>query len=72
MVFYLHYENVNDLLNENIQYMYNQFLSYMKDNSVEEELVTRLRNCSTSDLYFITPKYLTLYLSNGVGVSTKI
>lgn len=61
--FYLHYETVNDLLNESIQYMYDQFLSYMKDNSVEEELVTRLQDRPTSDLYFITPKYLTPYLS---------
>lgn len=61
--FYLHYEDVNDLLNESIQYMYDQFLSYMKDHSVEEELVMRLQDCSVSDLYFITPKYLTPYLS---------
>lgn len=61
--FYLHYETLNDLLNESVQYMYDQFLSYMKDNFVEEELVTRLRDCPASDLYFITPKYLTPYLS---------
>lgn len=61
--FYLHYETLNDLLNESVQYMYDQFLSYMKDNFVEEELVTRLRDCPASELYFITPKYLTPYLS---------
>lgn len=71
--FYLHYEDVNDLLNESIQYMYDQFLSYMKDHSVEEELVMRLQDCSVSDLYFITPKYLTPYLSymNSINVCSR-
>lgn len=61
--FYLHYETVNDLLNESVQYMHDQFLSHMKDHSVETELVMRLRDCPISDLYLITPKYLTPYLS---------
>lgn len=61
--FYLHYETVNDLLNESVQYLYDQFLTYMKENSIESELVNRLRDCPISDLYFITPEYLTPYLS---------
>lgn len=60
--FYLHYETVSDLLNESVQYLYDQFLAYMKENSIETELVNRLRNCPVSDLYFITPKYLMPYL----------
>lgn len=61
--FYLHYETVNDLLNESVQYMHEQFLSHMKDNSVETELVSRLRDYPISDLYLITPEYLMPYLS---------
>lgn len=61
--FYLYYETLNDLLNESVQYMLNQFLSHMKDHSIETELVTRLRDCPISDLYLITPKYLMPYLS---------
>lgn len=60
--FYLHYETINDLLHESVQYMYDQFLSYMKENSVEAEMATRLQNCPVSDLNLITPKYLTPYL----------
>lgn len=61
--FYLHYGTINDLLNESVQHIYDQFLSYMKNNSVEAELVTQLRDCPVSDLYLITPEYLTPYLN---------
>lgn len=61
--FYLHYETLNDLLYESVQYMYSQFLSYMKDYSVNTELVTRLQDCPISDLYLITPEYLIPYLN---------
>lgn len=60
--FYLHYETVSDLLSESVQYLYNHFISYMKENFVETELVNRLRDCPFSELYLITPEYLTPYL----------
>lgn len=59
--FYLHYETVSDLLSESVQYMIEQFLSYMKVNPCN--FVSRLHDCSQEELYLITPKYLTPYLT---------
>lgn len=59
--FYLHYETVADLLSESVEYMNEQFLKYIKVDS--RKVVTKLRDCSTDELYFITPEYLTPYLS---------
>lgn len=61
--FYLHYETINDLLSESVQYMYDQFLAYMEENSIRSESVKRLRDCPISELYLITPEYLTPYLN---------
>lgn len=59
--FYLHYETIGDLLSESIQYVYAQFLTYMKTEN--EEIVEQLRECPLEKLYLITPRYLTLYLN---------
>ena len=59
--FYLHYETVGDLLNESVQYMYDGFISHMKDN--EAGLLPDIKNCSVNELYFITPRYLEPYLN---------
>lgn len=61
--FYLHYDTLNDLLCESIQYLYDQFLTHMKENSIETEVVNRLRECLVSELYLVTPEYLMPYLS---------
>lgn len=61
--FYLHYETINDLLSESIRYLYGQFLAYMKEESIETELVNRLHVCPARDLYLMTPEYLMPYLS---------
>lgn len=58
--FYLHYENVTDLLTESIEYMNGQFLKYINPDS--QEIVFRLKDCPLEELYFITPEYLTPYL----------
>lgn len=61
--FYLHYETIDDLLTESIQYMYDCFLTHMKENSIESDVVKRLRDCPVSQLNLITPEYLLPYLS---------
>lgn len=57
--FYLHYENIGDLLAESTAYMYRQFLSYMP----EESCMTDVKECPLEELYLITPKYLNPYFT---------
>lgn len=59
--FYLHYETVEDLLSESVEYMNEQFLSHMKQDT--EVFVTRIKECPVEQLYLVTPKYLKPYLS---------
>ncbi|MEY8309079.1 TetR/AcrR family transcriptional regulator [Erysipelotrichaceae bacterium 51-3] len=63
--FYLHYETLSDLLNESVQYMHTQFVTYMKEHTVELESFTanRLHTGPLDDLYLITPEYLLPFLS---------
>lgn len=58
--FYLHYENMDDLLCEAITYMNRRFSAYMKDKN--GELSVSLENSPIDELYLVTPKYLTPYL----------
>lgn len=54
--FYLHYENIGDLLAESAEQMINDFLSHIKTDSAE--FITRLNTCPIEELYLITPQYL--------------
>ncbi len=59
--FYLHYENISDLLKETTAYVIDKFTSYF---SVDfESITTRFENCDLQDLKFINEKYLHPYLS---------
>ncbi len=59
--FYLHYENMNDLLTETIEYFIREFnQSYDVDVEV---FVKELRNCEMSQLNFITEQYLVPFLA---------
>ena len=58
--FYLHYENVGDLLAESVERMNSQFLAYMEQDA--EAMVAKLRTCPVDELYLVTPEYLTPYL----------
>ena len=58
--FYLHYETINDLLSESVDHMTAQFRSYMQNDT--NDFFVHLQNCSTDELYLVTPKYLTPYL----------
>lgn len=59
--FYLHYENTSDLLKETTQYITDSFLSYF---SVEKQSISlKFENSDLKDLVFITPEYLSPYLT---------
>ena len=59
--FYLHYENLGDLLSETAHYLITNFLSYF---SVEQESISLdFEERSIKELNFICDKYLTPYLS---------
>ena len=59
--FYLHYENICDLLEETMQYMIDSFLSYFP---VDMELIKLDFSCfELVELNYITEEYLNPYLS---------
>ena len=59
--FYLHYENITDLLNETTQYLLNDFLSYFSTDL--KSISLNLGNCKSDELLFICDKYLCPYLT---------
>lgn len=59
--FYLHYETISDLLSESMQYVNEQFLSYMKLDTAA--IITQIRTCPLHELFLVTPQYLTPYLN---------
>lgn len=58
--FYLHYETIDDLLTESVQYMNRQFLEHMK--LCAERFISKIRECPLDELYLVTPTYLIPYL----------
>lgn len=59
--FYLHYETIEDLLSESAEYMNEQFRACMKQDV--DAFLANLQDCTTDDLYLITPDYLIPYLN---------
>ena len=59
--FYLHYENINDLLVETMEYINNKFICYINENP--KEFVNKINYASLEDLKLIENKYLTPYLT---------
>ncbi len=59
--FYLHYENTSDLLKEATRHILDTFLSYFSVDT--EDLEEHYRQCDLSELLFITPRYITPYLT---------
>ena len=59
--FYLHYETLDDLLNESVEYMNKQFLEHMQQDT--RNFMNKINDCSKDELYLITPKYLKPYLN---------
>ena len=58
--FYLHYESINDLLDETMQYILDKFLKMFNKNP--EEFISNIDNLSLKDLNFINKEYLNPYL----------
>ena len=59
--FYLHYENTCDLLHETTGYVIDSFLSYFTND--RKSISLNLEKCNINELFFITPKYITPYLT---------
>ena len=59
--FYLHYENTLDLLQETTRYILDKFLSYF--HADVQNISLQFEHCSLNELMFITPEYITPYLT---------
>lgn len=58
--FYLHYETIEDLLSESMEFIYKQFVTHM--NEEPSEFISKIDTCHLDELYLITPNYMTPYL----------
>ncbi|MBQ4561699.1 MAG: TetR/AcrR family transcriptional regulator [Clostridia bacterium] len=58
--FYLHYENIGELLDEAARYLLDDFLSYFSTDT--RSVALGLRDCELKELMFISDRYLTPYL----------
>ena len=59
--FYLHYENTTDLLKEATMHITDCFFSYFSKDT--QNISQSFQNCDLKGLMFITPEYLTPYLT---------
>ena len=59
--FYLHYENTSDLLKETTKHILDSFLSYFSVDT--KNIAHQLDKCNLNELLFITPEYITPYLT---------
>lgn len=57
--FYLHYETIDDLLQETIEYIKKQFFNSFNGAQLNKEIINK---SSLEELVLITPEYLTPYL----------
>lgn len=59
--FYLHYENMYDLLQECIENSNKKFETYFE--GVSKDICNKINSCPLEELIFITPEYLSPYLN---------
>ncbi|MBQ8348462.1 MAG: TetR/AcrR family transcriptional regulator [Ruminococcus sp.] len=59
--FYLHYETIGDLLDESVQYMFDQLFEYFPDK--DTHVMNDIKNAELADLYLITPHFLEPYMT---------
>lgn len=57
--FYLHYESIDDLLSECIEYVGNKIQKKYRDKIIDKQVI---KNSQLQDLLLITPEYLLPYL----------
>ena len=58
--FYLHYENIDDLLKESVDWMINDFFSYF--DNIKANLPRDMKTKTTNELFLISKTYLIPYL----------
>jgi len=61
--FYLHYESIDDLLNECSTYITNKFYNYLNTYIRDKNIASKIDFASIENLYFMTPEYLVPYLT---------
>ena len=59
--FYLHYENINDLVEETMNYVNERFMNYFNENT--KEFIEKIKSSELEELKLIEKKYLTPYLT---------
>lgn len=59
--FYLHYETINDLLKESLEYLDRQFLEYFKDDG--KELVSKIPEMHLTELNLVNTHFLIPFLN---------
>lgn len=59
--FYLHYENINDLVEETMNYINEEFMKYFNEDT--KEFINKIKSSKLEDLKLIEKKYLTPYLT---------
>ena len=61
--FYLHYQTIDDLLNECSTYITNKFYNYLNTYISDKNITSKIDFASIENLYFMTPEYLVPYLT---------
>ncbi len=64
--FYLHYENISDLLKETTRYIIDKHLAYyeLASHEIDKQRISQqFKTCEREDLLFITEEYLVPYLT---------
>ena len=59
--FYLHYESINDLVEETMNYINKKFENYFKEDS--KNFIKKIKTSSLEELNWVEKKYLTPYLT---------
>ena len=59
--FYLHYESINDLVEETMKYINKNFINYFNENS--KDVFEKIKNTPLEELKLIERKYLIPYLT---------
>ncbi len=59
--FYLHYENISDLVDECMEYINNKFFKHFNEDSAN--FINKISKSSLNELNLIKSKYLVPYLS---------
>ena len=59
--FYLHYESINDLVEETMNYINKKFEDYFNENS--NDFINKIKSSSLEELNLVEKKYLTPYLT---------